>query len=198
MEAKFLNDTGTGIPKEHIGDLKNKFNQFNNSLDGIKSGANFGSGIGLTNTNLILHLMNSEIQIESTEGKGSYFYFDVTCFKEVDAFKESKKIKKVLSVDDNAINQQVLTMILKSLKLEVDNAENAQIAVDMVKDNDYDLILMDIQMPVMDGIEATKIIRDDLKKETPILAVTAMSVENKETFLLNNKLNDYIAKPVNK
>jgi CheY-like chemotaxis protein len=89
-------------------------------------------------------------------------------------------------------------MILKSLKLEVDNAENAQIAVDMVKDNDYDLILMDIQMPVMDGIEATKIIRDDLKKETPIVAVTAMSVGNKETFLLNNKLNDYIAKPVNK
>lgn len=192
-----VRDTGVGIPADMIDSITDKFSQLQNSEKGIKSGTNFGTGIGLNLTNLVLRLMNSELKIESKEGKGSFFYFDVIWFKEDRSDSSENQIKHVLSVEDKAINQQVLTMLLKSMKIEVDTAENGQVAVEMVKKKDYDLILMDIQMPIMDGLEATRIIREELKKEIPIVAVTAMTVENAETFLSENKLNGYVPKPVN-
>lgn len=104
--------------------------------------------------------------------------------------------KKVLVAEDNLINAQVVKAILNSYGVEVESAENGEEAVEMVKNNQYDLILMDIQMPVMDGIEATKIIRQQLNVDTPIAALTANVLEEDIMIYLQAGANEHIAKPI--
>jgi two-component system sensor histidine kinase/response regulator len=103
----------------------------------------------------------------------------------------------VLLVEDNEINQEVAIGQLEDAEINVDLAENGEIAVRMVQEKDYDLVLMDMQMPVMDGIEATRVIRSDPRFETlPIIAMTANAMAADRDRCLEAGMNDHIAKPI--
>ena len=103
----------------------------------------------------------------------------------------------MLLVEDNEINQEVAIGQLEDAEIHVDLAENGEIAVRMVQEKDYDLVLMDMQMPVMDGIEATRIIRSDPRFETlPIVAMTANAMVADRKRCLEAGMNDHIAKPI--
>ncbi len=103
---------------------------------------------------------------------------------------------RVLIVEDNIVNQKLLRVLLKNIGCETDIASNGQVAVDKVKIRKYDLVLMDLQMPVMGGIEATEYIRNKLKKEVPIVALTAAAMKEDQTKSMAAGMNDYITKPV--
>lgn len=167
-------DTGIGIPEN---DLEKIFKPFKR-IDSSYSRKRYGSGIGLFITKSILEMMNSKIFVESEVGKGSKFYFEVfikkckTMCKDSDNQTISTFNLKALVVDDNRVNLIVAENILKKLGIEVDIAENGIEAIEKVKEKDFDFIMMDIQMPEMDGLEASKQILQ-MGKKTKIFAMTA-------------------------
>ena len=104
---------------------------------------------------------------------------------------------RVLLVEDNEINQEVAFGLLEDAKVQVDLAENGEVAIRMVQDNQYDLVLMDMQMPVMDGIEATQVIRSDPRfGDLPIIAMTANAMAADRDRCIEAGMNDHIAKPI--
>jgi CheY-like chemotaxis protein len=155
-------------------------------------------------------LHNSQIFIESEIGKGSTFYFDISFelskdkslqIASFDNFDSNKlKNKKILLVEDNPFNQLIARKFLEKWYAIVETADNGLLALEKLTVNKYDLILMDIQMPEMDGIETTKAIRkhrDISLQQIPIIALTAVAMENDKEKLLKDGMNDYISKPFN-
>jgi len=200
-------DTGIGISEENKKMLFESFSQVDNSS--TKSYG--GTGLGLAISKELCKMMNGDIGVESELGKGSTFWFTFEAneskrVNEVEAGKyKIVKIEntfidtkpKILLVDDNSINQLVASEILKKSGCEVDVAENGMEAIEKVKNNKYNLIFMDIQMPKMDGITATKEIRKlKIPNLPPIIAMTAYSMkEDRERFLLGG-MDDYLPKPI--
>ena len=160
-----------------------------------------GSGLGLTISRKLVELMNGNMGLTSKPKEGSSFWFTVELEKGIEpSLLDAMMPKKILLVEDNLINQKVSLHTLHALGFEVDLAENGQIAIEKYKQNQYDLILMDIQMPVMDGITATKIIRTlELKKKPKekiqIIAITANSLKDDRQKCLEAGMNEYISKP---
>ncbi len=160
-----------------------------------------GSGLGLTISRKLVELMNGNMGLTSKPNEGSTFWFTVELEKGIEpSLLDAMMPKKILLVEDNLINQKVSLHTLHTLGFEVDLAENGQIAIEKYKQNQYDLILMDIQMPVMDGITATKIIRQlELKKKPKeniqIVAITANSLKDDRQKCLEAGMNEYISKP---
>lgn len=111
---------------------------------------------------------------------------------------EILKDKKILVVDDNIMNRMVANIILQEFNVIVSEASNGQEAVNFLKENECDIILMDLQMPVLDGYEASKIIRQELKLETPIIALTASDIEEDKEKCFEVEMNDYLYKPFEK
>ena len=156
--------------------------------------------------------MNGDIGVTSEEGKGSTFWFTAV-FKigeKSDEKDESKNIQdeglstkrklKILLAEDNKINQRVAIVNLKNLGHKVDLANNGKEAVELFKKNLYDIVLMDIMMPIMDGIESTRLIREiqdnqAIKKGIPIVAMTANALKGDREKLLAQGMNSYISKP---
>lgn len=171
-----IKDTGIGIPKEKQKSIWKAFEQASNSTNRIYG----GTGLGLPIVKSILEVMNSKVKINSELGKGSTFSFEL----ELKKSNEEKKIqstdkklfnltnKKVLLVDDNLINVMVGKQILEKEKLIVTVANDGLSALNKCKEEKFDIVLMDIQMPIMDGYEATSKIRK-FDKETKILALSA-------------------------
>ena len=201
-----ISDTGIGIPKEKINTIFESFSQANTDTT-RKYG---GSGLGLTITQKLIELHRSNIFVESEVGKGTTFYFDLILpighiNKNVDeeqSVYEEKKFdsKKILLVEDNPLNQIIACRFLEKWGVEVDIADNGIKALEILNNRNYDLILMDIHMPEMNGIEATKIIRtheNKLLHNIPIIAITAAAMENDKEKLLSYGLNDYVSKPFN-
>jgi len=197
-----IEDTGIGIPKEKQNLIFERFTQANNNITREFG----GSGLGLTIIRRLLQLQGSEIFLESEPGVGSKFYFTLKFKKSTTEIREESKNsgtdnkpdltgKKILLVEDVEFNVMVAQRMLKNWNAEVDLAENGAIAVEKVKNGKYDLILMDIQMPVMDGLEATRIIRDELRLNTPIIALTANAFKHNVDNYLDTGMNDYIVKP---
>ncbi|WP_243739414.1 response regulator [Flavicella sediminum] len=193
-------DTGIGLTEEQQIKIFDAFTQATNSTTRLYG----GTGLGLSIVKKIIEAMDSEIKIESKVTVGSTFYFKVKLYKakkeELIQTEEKKvhnlKNKKLLLVEDNQINVMVGKQILEKHGLQVDVAEHGQEAVDKVKANTYDLVLMDIQMPIMDGYTATKEIRK-FNTTVPILALSAsvfMEVKNK---ILDSGMNGFIFKPFN-
>jgi signal transduction histidine kinase/CheY-like chemotaxis protein len=193
-----VQDTGIGIPKNKRKTIWNAFTQVSNTTNRIYG----GSGLGLPIVNSILEAMKARVIINSIKGKGSRFHFNlklkIANNKNLDETKEKKEHnfsgKKVLLVDDNLINIMVGKQILEKSKLIVDVANDGLAAVKKVKENDFDIILMDIQMPIMDGYTATKEIRK-FNITTPILALSAnVFIEIKDK-IDDCGMNGFIFKP---
>lgn len=191
-------DTGIGIPKEKLKQVWDAFTQASSTTNRLYG----GTGLGLPIVKSIIESMGSEVKIDSVVGRGSRFYFKLDLKKALNS--EIKKIdvkqtynfegKKVLLVEDNLINVMVGKQILEKENLIVDVANNGLIAVKKVQKNNYDVILMDIQMPIMDGYTASIEIRK-FNKEIPILALSASIFMEVKDKINESGMNGFIFKP---
>lgn len=191
-------DSGIGIAKDKLTSIFEKFVQTNTGLDNEYG----GTGLGLTICKKIVELMGGEIQVQSELGKGSTFSFALV-------FQTNPQIKKhsvvqqetrglenktVLLVEDAKLNVLVASQFLKSWGMEVIVAENGEEAIQMAREKKFDLILMDIHMPIMDGLSSAKNIRL-FNTETPIIALSASSTKEIKAAAIANGMNDFISKP---
>ncbi|MBF0395143.1 MAG: response regulator [Desulfobacterales bacterium] len=206
-----ISDTGIGISKEQISRLFSSFHQADNSMT-RKYG---GTGLGLAISKKLIELMGGAIKIESELDKGSKVYFTLTLEKQtiedkknkqkdehrVIKNKEDKEIK-ILLVEDNEFNQEMAVGMLSNRKnFNVLITENGKEALEILKEHRFDIILMDIQMPVMDGFKATEAIRDPksdvIDHEVPIIAMTANAMEGDAKKCIDLGMNGYVSKPIN-
>jgi len=196
-----ITDTGVGIAAEDLNTIFLPFKQASSSIT-RKYG---GTGLGLAITKRILKNLNSEIFVESELGVGStfYFYLDLKiATDQTDHYQEGSQIeynlerKKILLVEDTLFNVLYATQLLESWNAEVLTAENGAIAVEMMQTNICDLVLMDLQMPVMDGYTATAKIRE-FNIITPIIALTASATSNVREKVTKVGMQDYVNKPFN-
>jgi signal transduction histidine kinase/CheY-like chemotaxis protein len=193
-----VKDTGIGIPKNKLDTIFDEFSQAD-TIDYKYQ----GTGLGLPIVKKLLALTNSKVDVESESGKGSLFSFLLTfeLTEQVELKKEIPRMdpknlwgKKVLIVEDNRINQMVTKKILEKCNAICSIAENGDEAIKMVKEAEYDLILMDVNMPKKNGVDATKEIRQ-FNTNIPILALTAVEVEEMRQLIYESGMNDIIVKP---
>jgi len=195
-----VQDTGIGISKENQKKIFEKFTQAESHITREFG----GTGLGLTISRDLLGIMDSKLQIESTEGVGSTFYFDITLQKgnvqEVipTQIHDSRDLSNasILIVDDLEYNLMILQKIVKDWNVQLDFASNGEEAVAMIEANNYDLVLMDLQMPVMDGRKATIEVRK-FNQHVPIIALTASTDISLKIELMAIGMNDYLTKPFN-
>ncbi|WP_194851916.1 response regulator [Nonlabens antarcticus] len=198
----FITDTGQGIAENKINQIFEEFAQGES-----KNFSYQGTGLGLAIVKRLLHSTGSEIRVESEVGKGSTFSFQmnfevVENSKPYDAQNEHTSLIydiqkldgcKILVVEDNKINQMVTRKILEKDNVHCKVAENGLIAVEMIRTGQYELVLMDVNMPVMDGLEATREIRTFSK--IPIIALTAVELEEMREQIYSCGMDDIIVKP---
>jgi PAS domain S-box-containing protein len=203
-------DTGIGIDKEKINTIFDTFKQADESIT-RKFG---GTGLGLTISKQLVELQGGKISVSSKLNVGTTFTFVIPytpgsnediIVSEMDvlSIKPRKAIRslagmRVLLVEDNDINRMYASTILKKWHCEIDEAENGQIALEKLKKQDYELILMDIHMPILDGIEASRSIRTSFakpKSDVPIIAFTANALKGDKDKYLEAGMNAYISKP---
>lgn len=200
-----VSDTGMGIKKEDHGRLFQSFTQLDSST--TKSFA--GTGLGLAIVKRFALLMNGNVCFESEYGKGSTFIIEIPFEIPTEHQAEVKLTTKhmdfskfqvrLLLAEDDGINQLYLKGLLTSLGIFVDTAYNGQQALEKYDANTYDIILMDGQMPKMDGFEATREIRrreNDKKTHTPIIAITGYAVSGDKEKFLEAGMDDYVSKPI--
>ena len=208
-------DTGIGIRKE---DQKILFDAFQR-VEMDRNRYVEGTGLGLTISQNLVNMMGGVIEVESEYGKGSRFFFtieqtiiDPTPVSAVNYNGQKDNVTEkeaeclfiapeahILLVDDNELNLVVAKELLKPLRMQIDTAENGLQAVKMVRASQYDLVLMDHMMPVMDGIEAAKAIRalpEDKYQKLPIIALTANAMVDARKEFLNAGMNGFVAKPI--
>ena len=196
-----VKDEGIGIEKDKLKTIFDSFSQADNSITRQYG----GTGLGLTISNKLVELMGGKLMVESEHKKGSKFFFEIPIKKgkkiEKNILKKSPKEKnknqqkkKILVVEDNIANQMFIKVILNKLNILFDMASNGKEAVEKTKSNRYSLILMDINMPIMSGTEATKEIRKFSK--IPIIALSANALDENKDNLLEIGMNDYLTKPI--
>ncbi|GJM32510.1 MAG: hybrid sensor histidine kinase/response regulator [Saprospiraceae bacterium] len=200
-----IGDTGIGIPRDKMDSIFESFNQAENSSSNQRE----GTGLGLSIARQLVEKQGGQLTIESELEKGTKLYFNLAFEK---SSVESKKAPhqnnhysfdslKVLVVEDTYFNQMLVVELLKKQieGVEIDLAENGQIALDKLHEKSFDMILMDVKMPVMDGYEATRIIRKSENpkiRNIPILGVTASAIAEQLQKCQNAGMNDYITKPI--
>ncbi|HQW21906.1 MAG TPA: CheR family methyltransferase [Bacteroidia bacterium] len=194
-------DTGIGIPPDQIDNIFENFQQATSSTSRIYG----GTGLGLAIVKQLVEKQGGKVTLKSTLGKGSVFSFTLPFKKSSAQVKDDSdmitidpEIKniKVLIVEDVLLNQLLMKTILNDFGFEQDIAENGKVAIEKLKTKSYDIILMDLQMPEMNGFEATEYIRKKLKLNVPILALTADVTTVDFEVCKSVGMNDYIAKPV--
>lgn len=206
-----VKDTGMGIKQEDIDKLFQSFSQVDTTRNHHKE----GTGLGLAISKQLIELMGGSIRVESVYGKGSTFSFELPQ-KLVDAtpagqLKDYKIVSDngaemqfiapeahILLVDDNRMNLRVAMKLLEPLQMQMEMAESGMEAIDKAEKMDFDLIFMDHMMPVMDGIEATRRIRQlgEKYENLPIIAFTANAMSGVEEMFLEAGLNDFLSKPI--
>ena len=200
-----VKDTGIGIDPEYLKHLYKDFSQEDASIT-RKFG---GTGLGLSISKRLINLMGGEMNIESTKGVGTVISFSLNLptgdarslnkpSDDLSALKEHQRElidKKILLVEDNDFNRLLANTILTTYGALVTEAWNGKVAVEIAAEQPFDLIVMDVQMPVMNGFEATQYIRKELQLDVPILALTANAVKGEKDKCINAGMDEYIAKP---
>lgn len=197
-------DTGIGIPREKQESIFDRFSQADE-----KTSRNYGgTGLGLNISQQLVKRQGGSIRVESEVGKGSVFVLELTfktgrkvispTFKEVPKVSTGKKKGDILLCEDNELNQRLIKAILSEQGYNVVLAENGKKGVEFLKKSTYDLVLMDIQMPLMDGYEATREIRQEIGSSVPIVALTANFLLSEKAKCLQTGMNDYLPKPFTK
>jgi PAS domain S-box-containing protein len=210
-----VRDTGIGIPAGKIGVLFDKFTQ----VDASTTRKYGGTGLGLAISKQLAEMMGGEVGVESEEGEGSEFWFTVRLGKQpagvrtqspqpsVTRRSARQRLQpfagvnaRILLAEDNITNQQVALAILKKFGLRAEAVANGAEALKALESIPYDLLLMDVQMPVMDGLEATRQIRSPQSvlpnHRVPIIAMTAHAMQGDRERCLEAGMNDYVSKPV--
>ncbi len=196
-----ISDTGIGVNEDNIEKIFETFRQASSGTARLYG----GTGLGLAIVKQLVNQQGGSIQVKSEVNRGSTFSFILTFQKtkviaetESEIVEWNRKIKnvKVLVVEDMALNQLLMKTLLDDFGFERDIAENGKIAIEKLQTNSYDIILMDLQMPIMNGFETTEYIRTKMNSEIPIIALTAdvTTVDLAKCKALG--MNDYIAKPV--
>lgn len=200
-----VSDTGIGIAEEHLGSIFNSFVQAGNDM--VRRFG--GTGLGLAIIKRLIELLGGNITVCSVPGEGTTFRFQIPVAKSreqlfLNEATESQKLidakslrfKKVLLVEDNEVNQKVTFLMLHKAGILTDIANNGREAIDLLKaGKQYDLIIMDLQMPEMDGFQTTQYLRTTLQLQTPIIAMTASALRNEKEKCLAVGMNEYLAKP---
>jgi CheY-like chemotaxis protein len=193
-----------GLSAEQISLIFDRFTQADTSVTRSFG----GTGLGLTISQELVLAMGGIIQVQSSLGQGAVFFFELD-FKRMDnparlvtnnvieiSAHNVLQGKRVLMVEDDSINQIVTGLLLKKIGVEYEIAQNGEIALECIKNKTYDLILMDVQMPVMDGIEATQQLRQlDDYKTLPIIAMSAGVMLEEKQACANAGMNGFVAKP---
>jgi len=207
-----INDTGIGIPSNKLNSVFNDFTQ----LENLQSRTPGGTGLGLTITKQLIHLMGGDIWVQSQDGKGSTFYFTLqfALAQQKEIIELSKQILgkktipdrskvytplKILLAEDFEVNRKLLVPFLERYGHTVVTAENGEEVLKILSRQKVDLILMDIKMPVMDGIEATRQIRKQKNKSIaaiPIVALTAHAIKGDREKFIDAGMDEYISKPI--
>lgn len=211
-----VTDTGIGIAESSQLQLFEQFTQADSTITRSFG----GTGLGLAISKQLVELMGGSLSVTSALNKGSVFSFTINVGKSnkksehIHATNNDSKTQittvhttataentKLLLVEDNEVNKLVAVGILKKLGYEVDSAENGEVALEMLRKENYPLVFMDLQMPVMDGLTATREIRKDttgeINQEVLIIAMTANAMKGDREHCIEAGMNDYISKPIN-
>jgi PAS domain S-box-containing protein len=197
-----VRDTGIGIPKDMLGKLFTPFSQIDENDTRVFE----GTGLGLSICKELVNLHGGDIGVQSEHGKGSNFWFTFSAeaisedaYQKITETKKPEpesKVYRVLFAEDKVVNQKVVGIMLTSLGHEVTIVSNGKEAVSVFDPNRFDLILMDIQMPVMDGITATKLLKSRFEKLPPVVGLSANAFEGDREKYMAGGMDDYLTKPV--
>lgn len=196
-----VSDTGIGISQDKLATIFERFTQADTDTT-RKYG---GTGLGLSISKLLIELQKGSISVDSELNQGSTFIFTLSFRKASKPLENRMEVRpaqpvstkrlRVLLVEDNILNQRLATRVLENLGFEPDLAANGKIAIEKVGQNTYDVVLMDLQMPEMDGYQATQYIRNELKSKVPIIAMTAHSLVGERDKCITIGMDDYLPKP---
>jgi CheY-like chemotaxis protein len=196
----YVKDTGIGIPKEAGNSIFERFLKVESTDTRFYEGV----GLGLSISNSLVKAMGGTIWYESELGQGSTFYFTMPCDHNLHIEKPETKgthempdlrDKQILIVEDEETNYRLIAFYLVNTKANITWAKNGLEALEYVRKTNFDLILMDLKMPIMDGIEATKLIRQ-IKPTQQIVAQTAFALKEEKARFLESGFNGYIVKPI--
>ncbi|MBO6584572.1 MAG: response regulator [Gracilimonas sp.] len=202
-----ISDTGIGIEEDRVNTIFESFTQASQNTKRLFG----GTGLGLTISKQLAELQGGAISVESEEGEGSTFFVELT-FEKGSSTDEAKAITKnednaeslsglrVLLAEDNLVNQKVMLRFLERWNVDMTVVDNGKEAVEAIKEHNYDVVLMDLQMPTMDGYEASEHIRkldDPYKRNTPIIALTAAALKEVREKVYASGMNDFVTKPFN-
>jgi CheY-like chemotaxis protein len=200
-----ITDSGIGIAKENQAKIFKAFSQANSSTTREFG----GTGLGLAISSELVETMGGVLEVSSTLNEGSTFFFTLTlqrCSSLEKLKTKSNKTSnqliplpnglKILVAEDYDINRMLIENIFKDKNISLTFAINGLEAVDYVKKEDFDIIFMDINMPIMNGLDATKIIREELHSTTPIIALTANAISGDRERFMSEGMSDYISKPI--
>ena len=196
-----VSDTGIGIDENYIEKIFRKFSQ--ESTDVARKYG--GTGLGMAITKQLVDLMDGKISIQSKKNHGTQITIGFTLpighelekpAKQIISFDQSLlQDKKILLVEDNKVNRLIANTILTQFGIHVTEAVNGEIAVEILRKTSFDLVLMDMQMPVMDGVTATIMIRKEISTTLPIVALTAHALKSEQSRCLEAGMDDFLSKP---
>lgn len=193
-----VKDTGIGIPKNKLKTIFERFTQGEESTTRTFG----GTGLGLNIVKQLVELHKGEIHVKSELNKGSEFFFFLT-YKKTDTPKATVKSiskndlgsLKILLCEDNVLNQKLVKSVIQNFGFDLDIASNGDEGIELLSQNKYDLVLMDLQMPVKDGYQTTDYIRNEMNSSIPIIAMTAHSLVGEQERCYKVGMNGYVPKP---
>ncbi|WP_433830111.1 ATP-binding protein [Flavobacterium anhuiense] len=193
-----VKDTGIGIPKDKLETIFERFTQGEESTTRTFG----GTGLGLNIVKQLVELQKGEVHVKSTLNRGSEFYF-ILSYKKTNSEEVAVKTVskndlgnlKILLCEDNVLNQKLAKSVINNFGFDLDIAHNGEEGIELLSQNEYDLVLMDLQMPVKDGYQTTEYIRNEMKSDIPIIAMTAHSLVGEQELCYKVGMNAYVPKP---